>query len=488
MRAFHIPRPQRIITPWPVPPADQAPRVMAVPPPITIDTVPALPKAWLTGSGSPSYKLASHANHGHFTFCRGLPDESGPSLGFKPAKTVTSGADGTRAPSGLQFAFYHDGEDIELHFQNNDRGYLLKIDGEYVSLVPATTPANSFSHIALGSRKLRRFDIITYQAAFAGVRTATSDTVYAAPVRGPRTICIGDSFSIADAYGWTNWFAEGLGWDDVWTSGIGATGFVQDANGVAKSWRDRVQDDVIAYKPEVVFFFGSVNDLSEAPSDVYQAVYDTLSQIRAALPDCIIAGGMNTPFGVEFWQPIGLDVYDAAKRAFTDAGGAWMSVLELPQEFSGTPIGADAELFDNIAQGRAGSAGPPDVVAGQSGFRVNTSSATPNTNLRIGSTVEIGTGSTRERVVITGSAISGGRFVYGFDGAFRFAHFAGERVREVPPCYLTGQGSTVAPSGWGNADVYVGPDGYHPSPEGHRAIGLLNAAMFKRHLREIGRA
>ena len=487
MRALHMPRASGAPARWTVKSDQDAPRIMASPPQITVATSPALPKAWHAGSGSNSYQLASHAVGGHFTFCRGIGDTDGPTLAFRPAPVVTSSIAGERVPSGQQFSFLHEGDRIELHFQNNERGYLLKIDGEYLSLTPEVTSGQTYSLIDLGSRKVRRFDLITYKSAFAGVRTDVADTLYAAPVRGPRVICVGDSFTVADADGWTNWFAESLGWDDVWTSGIGATGYVKNASGLALNWRDRVQADVIAYKPEIVFLHGSVNDLSEEPGTVYEAVCDTLAQIRIALPGCIIAGGMNTPYGAEFWGSDRLDIYNASKAAFQRYGAAWLSTLELPYGVSAAPIGQDASLMDPVSAGRPGNGGTPAIIAGQCGFRVNTSSATPNTNLRVGATVEIGTGGTRERAVITASAISGGRFVYAFDGEFQYAHIAGEPVREVAPCYLTGNGSTAAPTGWGNADLYVGSDGYHPSPEGHRALGQVNAAMLKQHLREIGR-
>ncbi|MXO55876.1 hypothetical protein GRI36_03170 [Altererythrobacter gangjinensis] len=482
-----MPRAHKAKKTWPVSEGNDWPVVMAAPPQIIVGSTPSLLRAWFAGSGSNAYPLASNVQGGHFTFCRGLPDTAAPTLGFKPAPTVSTEPNGTRVPSGQQFSFYHEGASLELHFQNNDRGYLLKIDGEYVSLTPRIDAGQTYSRIDLGTRKLRRFDLITYKAAFAGVWTAVSDTIYAAPVRGPRTICIGDSFTEADAAGWTNWFAESLGWDDVWTSAVGGTGYVNNGNGLALNWQERLAPDVIAYRPEVVFLHGSVNDLAQTPATMYAAVKSLISQLRSALPDAVIAGGMNTPFGVEYWVANNLLVYDAAKQGFLDGGGAWMSTLELPHEFSGDSVGNDASLMDAVAQGRPGNGGAPNILAGQSGFRVNTSSATPATNLRIGSTVEIGSGATRERVAITVTGLSGGRIIYGFDGMFKYAHAAGEPVREVAPSYLTGQGSQLSPSAWGNSNLYVGSDGYHPSAAGNLALGQANAALLKRHLATIGR-
>ena len=486
MLGLHMPRTQVPAKKWPVANGNDWPLLMSAPPPIIVGSAPSLPRAWFAGSGSNAYPLASNVQGGHFTFCRGLPDPSGPTLGFKPALTVSTAPDGTRVPSGQQFSFFHEGTSLELHFQNNDRGYLLKIDGEYLSLTPRIDAGQTYSRIDLGGRKLRRFDLITYKAAFAGIWTGPTDTVYAAPVRGPRTICVGDSFTEADAAGWTNWFAESLGWDDVWTSAVGGTGYVNNGNGLSLNWQERIASDVIAYEPEVVFLHGSVNDLAQPPAIVYAAVKDVISRLRDALPDAVIAGGMNTPFGVEYWVADNLSVYDAAKQGFADGGGAWMSTLELPHQFSGDPIGGTASLMDPIALGRPGNGGTPNILAGQSGFRINTSSSTPGTNLRIGSTVEIGNGATRERVAITVTGLSGGRIIYGFDGAFKYPHAAGEPVREVPPSYLTGQGSQLTPSTWGNTNLYAGADGYHPSAAGNLALGQTNAALLKHHLASLG--
>lgn len=486
MRALFMPVSPGVQPRWHMAAPDHVPTLIETPPALTVSSSPGLPRPWFTGSGNSSYPLASHPVGGHFSFCRGVPDVSGPTLGLRPASTVTTHVDGTRVPSGQQFSFYHEGDSLELHFQNNDKGYLLKIDGKYLSFTPQIDAGQTYTRLDFGDVRRRRFDLITYKASFAGIWTGRQDTVYAAPIRGPRVICVGDSFSEASAHGWTNWFAEALGWDDVWTSAVGGTGYTDDGSGITPSWRDRIHDDVVAYAPDLVFFHGGVNDLSESTGVIYDAVRDTVASVRAALPGCIIAGGMNTGSGIESWASSQLDGYDAARNAFVEAGGAWMSPLELPMGFTGPQVGISAQLMDPVAAGRAGNGGTPDSLSGQSGFRVNTSSATPESNLRIGSTVEIGTGATRERVVITTNALSGGRFVFGFDGVFRYAHAAGEPVREVPPCYLTGQGSLLSPTGWGNADRYVGDDGFHPSPEGHIALGLVNARLLRQHLTKLG--
>jgi lysophospholipase L1-like esterase len=48
--------------------------------------------------------------------------------------------------------------------------------------------------------------------------------------------------------------------------------------------------------------------------------------------------------------------------------------------------------------------------------------------------------------------------------------------------WLTGTGNTGAPTGSGNADVYMSTDGVHLSPAGHLAAGVMLAARLKRGL------
>ena len=149
--------------------------------------------------------------------------------------------------------------------------------------------------------------------------------------------------------------------------------------------------------PKSHFLFGSVNDLSKPPGAVHAAVRDTIDELRDIAPDCLVVGGMNSALGVESWTADNWAVNDAVKQGFAEAGGKWLSALELPFDFSGAVIGNAAQLVDNVALGRPGNGGDPSFLAGQSGFRVNTSSSTPDSNLRLGATVEIGTGATRER-------------------------------------------------------------------------------------------
>lgn len=463
------------------------PRLTANKPTSTTASSASLTRFWPAGSSNVSFRNASHTLGATFNYARGVADSQGPTLSFSPASTVTATLDGSRVSAGQQFSFFHDGTQLELYLQNNAQGILIKIDGGYFGFDPIITASNSFIKLDFGTRAIRRIDLIGYKTAFAGVYTAPEDSIWAAPISGPRVICVGDSFTTPSANGWVNWFADCMGWEDVWTSGVGGTGFCATASGTKPTFGARLDADVVAYRPDLVYLFGGINDIGFSPTEAAAAVESAVSFLKRKLPSAVIVGGMNTAKGVESWNAAALNVHDAMADAFRRAGGAWLSTLQMPHKFTGPPIGYNTALMDNLVAGRPGNLGTVTSVNGTCGFRINSSSTTADTNLRIGACVEIGTGATRERVNITAVSSSGGRLVYGFAGSLQYAHSAGEPVREVGPAYIAGTGSTNAPRGWGSADLYIGDDGFHPSAAGQRAIGQVNAMMLTQHLREIGR-
>ena len=482
MLALHVPRPapRSYLTSSP----ELVTLQLADPAPvITQSAIETLPRYWPSSSGSTFYQMASAAQGGVFSFCRGLPGAGPTSINYSEAATATFASDGTRGSLGQQWSFIHEGSRIELQIRNNQFGFLIRIDNRFVSLDPYQTSGTVTVMLDFGSHARRRIDIISWQLGFGGVFTDTTDCIFAADLRGPRTIVFGDSFTTPDTVSWPVWFGHALGWDDVWPSGVGGTGFVADGYGTAPALPNRVASDVVPYRPEVVFIHAGLNDLGQPPSQVEAAAALTVSRIKRHLPDTLVLGGADTAFGIESWDAQALDVLDAIRSGLESAGAAFLSPVELPMAFGGQPIGAEATVFYPVDAGQAGNDGTPASVTYPNGFTCATATDAPLANLRVGSVVEIGSGATRERVAITCTGYVTGRLVYGFDGAMRYAHAAGEPVREVGPCFVTGQGTTVEPSGWGSADRFIGWDGFHYNAEGNRALGSVNAALLRHHLR-----
>lgn len=482
MFALHSPRPAPSLPTFAAR-ESAAPQVLASPPLLTEAASASLTRYWPVSSGTQFYQMASAPQGGVFTFSRGLPGSSPAGITYAEERVATTSNTGLPSSLAQQWSFIHEGERIELQIRSNPHGFLIRIDDHFVSLDPYQSSGQIVLLLEFGVAARRRIDIISWGLGFAGVYTDPQDCIFAAEQRGPRTVVFGDSFTTPEPINWVNWFAHDMGWDDVWPSGVGGTGFVADALGNAPSLPERVASDIAPYSPDVVYIHAGLNDLSSPASQVELNAALTVRRIREHCPEAMIVGGTNTAFGIESWDAQALDVMDAIRSGLEGEGAGYISPLELPLSFGGQQIGIEAALYAPVTAGQAGNEGTPTSVSYPNGFTCTTAVDTPLANLRVGSVVEIGVGATRERVAITATGFYNARLVYGFDGAMQYDHSAGEPVREVGPSFVTGQGTTLNPSGWGCADRYVGLDSFHYSAEGHRALGAVNASLLRHHLR-----
>ena len=317
-------------------------------------------------------------------------------------------------------------------------------------------------------------------ARLYGVGIGVADTIEAAEVRGPRVLCVGDSLTGFIAGGWPTWFAHAMGWDDVWYSGVGGTGYSTAGSG--KKFRDRIATDVAPFAPDIVIFLGSRNDYGLAPATVGADAAAAYQAVRAALPEALIVAGANASGGVETLYANAWAVIDVMKAACEAAGGLWLNPVEQPLTLQGGAAPATVLGFARSA-GMAGyptsggSANDPSVFDGANAIYCENAAGKM---LRIGSTVEIGAGATRERVRITSASFG----AYGFDGSLQYAHAAGETVREVGPSLLTGRGNAGSASntGWGNSTAAILADGVHLTAAGHQLYGQCIAQMVRQAL------
>lgn len=130
------------------------------------------------------------------------------------------------------------------------------------------------------------------------VRIGPTDSLWAVQPRGPRCIIVGDSYvggagSPTTGYSgigsWASSFADALGWQDVWNSGIGGTGWIQQASALPNAIRDRYAADIVAYSPDVVIFSAARNDFALGASAVGTAAGTVLAAVRSALPNAVLA-------------------------------------------------------------------------------------------------------------------------------------------------------------------------------------------------------
>lgn len=446
--------------------------VMAAPPTVTAGASQTLPREFYVGSHHASYKTYSHAVGGSLTVS-GTGNGSG-GYGLDQPDTVTNRYEATEpdATSSALVSFIHDGTEFEIELTSETGGFAVRVDGEFVDLTPRSKGSDRFFKYDFGSRKARRIDIYG-KMSLIGVFAGETDVVLPAPKRGPRVVIVGDSFTTSAADGWPIWFSALMGWDDVWVSGVGGTGYLTDGSGTKSNFTSRVSQDVIALEPDVVITAGSINDAGQSYDDLYEAVSLYVAKIQRELPDSLVIGGYNARGGIEWMNATALAAMDAVRDAYVSNDAVWLNPIELPISFTESQ-GNWTTVRSAASAGRLGS----------QGVHVN-SSTTGRSNIRIGSTVEIGEGATRERFVVTGTGVQSGTLLLQFDGALQYAHPVDTVIREVGPSYITGKGNEGAATGVGNSDVLVSSGGIHPNVAGAQAYALVWAQLVTGYLHNL---
>lgn len=356
---------------------------------------------------------------------------------------------------------------LELVVKGTAGSVLIYVDGLLVSETAVSVPVNNaitYIPITFSTTRARRVSFQLRGIAFAGFQIGPQDSATRpTSPRGPRCIVAGDSFtegSGAVGRSWVRTMADKLGWADTWASGSGGTGIINPGSiGGRVKLRDRLATDVIAYSPDVVVIAMGRNDLSYAAADVKAELKLGLQMIRDQAPNATLV--VLSPFwagGVQTWGNVILPIRAAVKAACDEVGvDLYVDTLEMPID-GVTSLPASTLLTT--------------MSANFTGFQ-------SSIGFPVGSTVEIGTGtSTVERRVIT--AISGSLpAVTHTVGAVGQAHAIGDVVRQVGPSLFTGSGRVGTPSNNGNGDQWVTSDNVHPAQPGHDGIGLYVAKIIE---------
>jgi len=425
-------------------------------------------------AGSESFNLDSYAhNEGYwFTPIKGAIDTSTP-IGYNlNYKNVTTDNGPTYGANNFGAIFCVSCTQFEIVFQANSTPYLMKIDGEYVSTSVTTTggsAADVFFKYTFASYGTHRVEFFGFDVGFRGVVVDATGTVFRDYPRGPRVIIMGDSFvgydKIADNIAQA--FTDATGWEDVWSSGVGGTGYLATNGGTRPTFRDRVVHDVINYSPDIVIILGIVNDIFSTPSLVIAEANTLYAQLRAALPNAKIYAAPNGSSGPNAYASEVWAILDGLSSACTANNITWINLLSLPLPTT-TPATGKLNSGNN-----AGTAGATGISLWGSASTIGV----PKSNC----TIEIGTGATRERVYVTSFSQTGtgtgphgpGEPLYNvkFDGTLQHTHAALEDWKIVGNGLWTGHGNAGATTGFGNCDVLVSADGLHPSAEGRKSIG-----------------
>src|ERR1700730_2380682 len=390
----------------------------------------------------------------------------------------------------MGYSFIHEGPIFELIIQGQALNYfVVKVDDQYVSMTPTNQGSNGvptffkYDFTAVGGTKRRRIDVIGLNLTLMGLNHGQTDTVYAAPIRGPRVMFVGDSFlnSTVDVTGvdCTVAFSEAMRWDDVWTPG-GQGDQVRQSNSRLNgpTFRNVIKHDVLAYNPELVIGLGSVNDVGQNPGAM--GVEATLLYNQIIASGAMLAVAYTTKQGCNTWTANNLDIHDALKKACLNAGGLWLDLMELPYSIPAGQIQPAATMLQVPGSNWAGASNPSDTTV----FVFPMTPGIGGSDMpQVGGTIEVDTGAVRERIQIkswAASAVDSGSEYYSvtFDGAMQYAHAKWTPYRQVGSSYLTGRGKIGALQGFGNCDLFVSADGVHPTRPGSVALGQLLADLF----------
>lgn len=384
---------------------------------------------------------------------------------------VTTNKAGTtfQAPT-KRFSFIHTGRYFEIEFQTATTSeFYVKIDGEYESLTPVSE-SNLFRKYDLGSNGTRHVEIIagsTSQTAFqvTKLRIEPTDTIIKAPVKGLKTILVGDSFSSnpnQNAY----WFAEAMKWDNVWGSGVGGTGFIADSGGSAQNYSERLQHDVLQYSPDVVGFIGALNDSSQSYNNLYEAVLSVLNRTIEALPNTMIFVVNTMSRGVDLDTTENNRRTAVLKNVCERLGVLFIDLSNMPNEsYTYSEVTRDA------------------IITGAVNFRVDTNWAVYDASGQPfnGRTVVFGNAkdNTQEKHYVKSSQQNGAFVQLNLNGTMLQDWPAGTPITIQGTPYIVGTGYVGAVTGYGNSDLLVSSDGLHPeNPAGNEALGYAIASSL----------
>lgn len=362
--------------------------------------------------------------------------------------------------------FYFDGTLLEVLIKGMTQWLRVRVNGELVSGTPITVAANGntdFLPITFASRAVRRISIEGL-LTFGGVVTGPNDSIWAADIPGPRVIVLGDS--ISDGSGsptgwvstWVRKMCQAMGWYDVGTAAVGGTGFMNPGSGGRVKFRDRLQADIIAFAPDIVIYQGSINDIpTYTAAQIAAELTACILQVRTALPNTLqVWIDLMWRKGVETYTNALMDTHDAMRTAAIAGGALVVDLIEdvLPVAISGT--------LSSTA-----TAGATAVLS--------------NTKFPARGTVEIGTGSTRERRWIT-SVSGAGPYTHNFSGVLANTQTSGNAIKAVGNSFWTGTGQVGTTTGSGNSDLLVASDATHPTDAGHAEIGMFVARRLAAQL------
>lgn len=383
-----------------------------------------------------------------------------PAYFYITSLTFTQGSPSAYANLTTQLSFRHTGSRFAIFLSGNGASMLVKVDGQFVSLTPTALANDGNLYYVLvdfsSAVADRRIDILMFGAALGGVYTDQTDSMRPASQRGPKVVVLNDSFGegtgneVSQLYSWITYFAEYLGWDNVVSSAVGATGLL--AGALPKvPYGARAARDVAALFPDAVYVKPSINDNGYTPAQMVAAAQALIATVNAAgcYPTWIfgsptINGGAGVITGNSRAQNVAL------RNWAKGAGYLYLDSIEMPYETMLTPQATTC----------------PGITA------LNATSVVTAVPLVPGGTYKFNDGTAFFVHSVSGTTSTVDKI--------NAAQAAGATVTQCGPTYLTGTGHATATTGWGSCDLEVAADGTHPLNRGHRDLGYTDANLLLR--------
>jgi lysophospholipase L1-like esterase len=182
--------------------------------------------------------------------------------------------------------------EVVYHGNGSNSANRVKVNGRYIRSETVEAPNDGgfyVSRVTLPDRQMRNVRVEAVAMNFYGVNIASTDTIQAPSQSDAlRAIFLGDSITEGTSgVAGVNPFevyasrtAQSLGWEALYRSGVGSTGYLAAPGGRLKL-RDRLTTDVYSLNPEVIVIAAGIND----PLDGLRAEAEALfSEIQSRLP------------------------------------------------------------------------------------------------------------------------------------------------------------------------------------------------------------
>lgn len=203
----------------------------------------------------------------------------------------------------IKFSLY--GSKFELIEMGTNTLVRTMVNGKHVGQNDTALTASSgrtyYRTYDLGSTGY--YDVTIFLEKFSelyGLNIEQNATIIPYTEKKPFVMFFGDSITESNsgngqrtAFGYPAIVSQKLNFDG-WISGIGGTGYINPSTGGKVKFVDRIQTDVIAYRPDVLIVCGGLNDESFSLSSITTEIKNFYTQITTLLPNTKII--VTSPF------------------------------------------------------------------------------------------------------------------------------------------------------------------------------------------------